>query len=126
MRGRKPTSITSATSTLQAVPKPPAWLSKAAKLEWKRALPDLVSRKVLTDVDMGLVEAFCVSLGRVREIEAIIQASGGSIDPKLFRMQDKAMQTARQIGAEIGATPVSRSRPTMRDDDANEDLSFLD
>ena len=47
------------------------------------------------------------------------------IDPKLFRMQDQAIKTARQLAAELGLTPVSRSRPSVRDEDEN-DLSFMD
>jgi P27 family predicted phage terminase small subunit len=124
MRGRKPDTIVPGTSTVAEVPKPPTWLSRDAKAEWRRIMPQLVERRVLTDADMGLVEAFCVSLGRVREIERAIQASAGALDPRLFRMQDKAIQTSRQIAAEIGATPVSRSRPAVRDGDAD-DLGFL-
>jgi phage terminase small subunit len=43
------------------------------------------------------------------------------IDPKLFRMHDKAMVTARQLAAELGLTPVSRSRPAVRDNDDTDD-----
>lgn len=38
-------------------------------------------------------------------------------------MQDKAMQTAKQLAAEMGLTPISRSRPAIRDmfDDSEDD-----
>ena len=84
-------------------------------------MPLLVERKILTDADMAMVEAFCVASGRVREIEKLIQKPSGAIDGKLFRMQGQAMQTARQIAAELGLTPVSRSRPTIRDDEKQDD-----
>jgi P27 family predicted phage terminase small subunit len=84
-------------------------------------MPHLVERRILTDGDLAMVEAFCVAAGRVREIEAMIQAGGGIVDPKVWRMQNQAMQTARQIAAELGLTPVSRSRPTMRDDERGDD-----
>jgi P27 family predicted phage terminase small subunit len=110
---------------LRAVPRAPKWLSRDAADEWRRIMPDLVSRRILTDSDMGMVEAFCVASGRVREIERMIQKSG-DIDPKMFRMQDKAIMTARQIAAEIGLTPVSRSRPSIVDDRSDDQDNPLD
>mgnify|MGYP001323163698 CR=1 FL=1 len=83
---------------------------------------------ILTDADLGGLENFCIAIGRVRELERDIQATQ---DPelrlKLYRAQDKAMGTARQLGAELGTTPVSRSRPSVRekedgDDDADNPL----
>jgi len=121
MRGRKPTAISVGSSPVTDIPRPPAWLTKEAKAEWRRIMPDLVERRTLTTPDMGMVEAYCVSIGRIREIEREIQASG-SIDLKLFRAQDAATKTARQIAAEIGLTPVSRSRPAVRDSDDDDEL----
>ena len=120
MRGTKP-SLRTDSKAITAVPRAPAWLSPAARLEWRRVMPLLVERKILTDADMAMVEAFCVASVRVREIEKLIQNPSGEIDGKLFRMQGQAMQTARQIAAELGLTPVSRSRPTIRDDDQQDD-----
>ena len=125
MRGRKP-ELRPTAKAVANVPAPPSWFSKDAKAEWRRIMPALIERRILTEPDFGMVEAYCVSIGRVREIERQIQKSG-EITPPLFRMQDKATQTARQIAAELGLTPVSRSRPTIRDDEgADGDLSFLD
>jgi P27 family predicted phage terminase small subunit len=124
MRGRKPSAIVASSSTVADVPRAPAWLSSDAKNEWRRIMPLLVERRILTDADYGMVEAFCVASGRVREIERQIQ--GDALDPKLFRMQDKAIQTMRQLAAELGLTPVSRSRPSIRDDAGDDDDSPLD
>lgn len=98
-------------------PRIPEWFSEEAKREWRRVMPLLIERKILTEADMGSVENYCVAIGRVREIERTIQADG--LTPALFRMQDKAAVTARLIAAELGLTPVSRSRPVVQDD-ANE------
>jgi P27 family predicted phage terminase small subunit len=103
----------------------PDWLSKHARAEWRRIMPLLIERKILSDADMGSVENYCIAIGRTREIEQLIQASG-EIDVRLFRMQQQAMMTARQLAAELGLTPVSRARPVLRDpSDEAEDLSFL-
>ena len=112
MRGRKPDQIATDAGALSVAPSPPAWMAKDAKAEWRRILPELVRRQTVTTSDLGSVESYCVALGRVRELERLIQ-SAQSIDPKLFRMQDKAIQTARQLASELGLTPVSRSRPKM-------------
>jgi P27 family predicted phage terminase small subunit len=114
MKGAKPT-VKVDKAALMDVPRAPSWLSKEAKAEWRRIMPLLVERKILTEADMGSVESYCVATGRVRQIEALMSASG-TVEPPLFRMQDKAMQTQRQLAAELGLTPVSRSRPAMRED----------
>jgi P27 family predicted phage terminase small subunit len=125
MKGRKPAVIVASSSPVDTVPKAPAWLSTYAKAEWRRIMPLLVERRILTDADMGGVENYCVAVGRVREIEKLFKQAGGAIDPVLFRMQDKAIQTAKQLAAELGLTPVSRSRPAIREDQNDEDLSDL-
>jgi P27 family predicted phage terminase small subunit len=102
----------------------PKWLSKEARKEWDRVIPDLIERRILTDADLGGLENYCICIGRVREMEASIQANP---DPdlmlKLIRVQDKAMASARQLAAELGLTPVSRSRPAIREDGDQDDTA---
>lgn len=100
-------------------PRVPDWFSEEAKREWRRVMPLLIERKILTEADMGSVENYCVAIGRVREIEKMIQSEG--LTPALFRMQDKSAVTARLIAAELGLTPVSRSRPVIQDDAPEDD-----
>lgn len=99
----------------------PRWLSEQARREWNRVMPVLAERRILTDADLGGLENYCVCIGRVRETEAAIQSEP---DPemalKLIRVQDKAMASARQLAAELGLTPVSRSRPSIREDQDDE------
>jgi len=117
MRGRKPELATDR-NALNAVTVAPGWLSKHAKAEWRRVMPELVKRRILTPADFGSLESYCVATGRIRDIEKLLRAG---IDPKLFRMQDQAIKTARQLAAELGLTPVSRSRPAVRDNDHDDD-----
>lgn len=113
MRGRKPELASDATA-LNASTRPPAWLSKHAKAEWRRVMPELAKRRILTIADLGSLESYCVAMGRIRELEVLLRAE---IDLKLLRAQDKSMVTARQLAAELGLTPVSRSRPAVRDNE---------
>lgn len=122
MKGAKPKLIVD-NDAISKVPAPPSWMGKDAKTEWRRIMPALVDRKILTNADMGSVENYCVSIGRAREVEALIQKDG--IDPVLCRLQDKAVQTARQLAAELGLTPVSRSRPSVREAADDDDDSPL-
>ena len=117
MRGRKP-ELAGDPSAVDAIIAPPAWLSKPARAEWRRVMPELIRRRILTQADFGSLESYCVATGRVRDIEKLLR---NGIDPKLFRMQDQAIKTARQLAAELGLTPVSRSRPSIRDDLGDDD-----
>lgn len=117
MKGTKP-NLVQAKDAIDRNKSAPGWMSVDAKAEWKRVFPSLVSRKILTQADLGGLENYCIVIGRVRQIEKALQ---GAFDEKLVRAQDKAMQTARQLAAELGLTPVSRSRPSVRDNDNEDD-----
>lgn len=102
----------------------PDWLSDEARKEWNRVMPVLVERRILTDADLGGLENYCILIGRIREIEAQIQGDpDAELQLKLMRVQDKAMASARQLAAELGLTPVSRSRPAIRDDGDQDDTA---
>lgn len=103
---------------------PPDWISADAAVEWRRVMPLLVDRRILTDADLGSLENYCVAQGRVRQLERVLAAE---FDAPTFRAQNQAMATARLYAAELGLTPVSRSRPAIRDDEEEDgDASPLD
>ncbi|MCQ1779153.1 phage terminase small subunit P27 family [Neorhizobium galegae] len=108
LRGVKP-PVEPDSSALAKAPAAPKQLSAYARAEWKRIMPGLIERGIITRGDLGGVEDYCRARGIVREIEDALRASG-EIDMKLCRLQDKAMQTARQLAAEYGLSPVSRAR----------------
>jgi P27 family predicted phage terminase small subunit len=89
VRGREPEVAVNANAIAEA--RPPAWLSKHAKAEFRRVMPELAKRRILTPADLGCLESYCIA---IHEIELLLRAG---IDPKLCRMQDKAMVTARQL-----------------------------
>jgi P27 family predicted phage terminase small subunit len=116
MKGRKPQLRKDSKAIGRK--KPPEWLTPFAKEEWKRCVPELAARGILTVADLGCLESYCIAIGRIREIELLLREG---IDLKLLRAQDKAMVTARQLAAELGLTPVSRSRPAVRENDDDGD-----
>lgn len=126
MRGAKP-DLKTDNAAMTKAPKVPAWLTRHAKAEWKRIMPLLTARKVLTEADMGSVENYCVAIGQVREMQEMISKQGPVImterGPRAHpavRIQSDAMTRARLLASELGLTPVSRSRPAIRDDDAED------
>lgn len=108
LRGVKP-PVERDSNALAKAPAAPKQLSAYARTEWKRIMPGLIERGIITRGDLGGVEDYCRARGLVREIEDTLRASG-EIDLRLCRLQDKAMQTARQLAAEYGLSPVSRAR----------------
>jgi P27 family predicted phage terminase small subunit len=132
MRGRKP--------ELQGDPNgfaeplhPPSWLSKDAKAEWRRVMPELAKRRILTAADLGSLENYCLAIATVRVTERTLRSEGltYTTDKGVIKrhpataIQAESMTRARLLAAELGLTPVSRSRPSIRDDDNDDDSSDL-
>lgn len=124
MRGAKPKDVVAGTSAVTRTPPPPAWLSKSAKAEWRRVGPILIhERKVLTVADLATFASYCVAAGQVADAADIIAREGMTFmsvsGPKkhpAVAIQSDAMTQARLLANELGLTPVSRSRPAIRDD----------
>ncbi len=127
MKGTKPHLVID-NDAMRKAPSAPSWLSSEAKKEWRRVVPILLERRILTTGDLGSLENYCIAMARVREFEADMQATTEpEIKVKLFRAQDKSMASARLLAAELGLTPVSRSRPAVREKaDDGDDVSPLD
>lgn len=84
-------------------------------------LPVLIKRGVVTTGDLAGIENYCTAMGYVHQIAE--QMAGSPVpDLKLGGLQIRFMQTARQLAAEYGLTPTSRTRignamPEDDDDD---------
>lgn len=138
MRGTKPHLVID-NGAVRTAPRPPSWLSKDAAAEWRRVVPILVERRILTTADLGGLENYCTAIGQVREMERHLQQhghvfeafkvddDGNQISLGMKRnpavgVQSDAMTRARLLAAELGLTPVSRSRPSIRDEGDDDDL----
>ncbi|MBB5723201.1 phage terminase small subunit [Loktanella ponticola] len=121
LRGVKP-PVSRSKDALTKAPQVPSYFSPYAAAEWKRIMPRMIKDRVLTKADLAGVENYCMMIGTVREIETNRALNAGDIDPKLFGVQNRAAQTARQLAAEYGLTPTSRARiGSNSDDDAVDD-----
>lgn len=133
MRGPKPRLVID-NDAVRNAPPAPAWLAQDAKAEWRRVMPILIERRILTVADLGSLENYCVAIGTVREMERHLQEHGHVVDVNgvmkrnpATAIQADAMTRARLLAAELGLTPVSRSRPAVReadDDDGENPLNI--
>ncbi len=61
------------------LPKVPAYLSKAARAEYKRLGKTLVETRRLTELDLKLLENACVQYGVYQDLMSKLQSDGKSI-----------------------------------------------
>jgi len=137
VKGRKP-EIRVARDALGEVP-PPAWMGDYAREYWVEVVRDLSARKILTNDNLPSVANYCIALGAVREAEDDIKAEGriivtyaesksgdvyktGAKPNPAVKQRNDAMSLSLRLAAELGATPISRSRPSLPDDDGQDDL----
>jgi P27 family predicted phage terminase small subunit len=87
----------------------PGWFSKHAKAEWRRVMPILIERRILTDADLGSFENYCIATGQVRQMQALIASEGSVVTTErglrahpAVRIQADAMTRARLLAAELG------------------------
>ncbi|EYD74858.1 Phage terminase small subunit [Rubellimicrobium mesophilum DSM 19309] len=91
-------------------------------------MPILTERRILTEADLGSLENYCTAIGQVRQMERHLQDYGHILDVEgvwkrnpAVGVQSDAMTRARLLAAELGLTPVSRSRPAIREEDDDAD-----
>lgn len=120
MKGTKP-HLKKSLDALTKAPPAPKWLPQFSVAEWKRVTPALVHRGILTEDNLGCLENYCLAIGTVRTMQAVIKKEGHFVTSRegvkrphpAHRLQKDAITQARQYAAELGLTPVSRSRPSM-------------
>lgn len=109
-----------------ATPEAPGHLTEAARTEWDRVVVDLVTLKILTDLDRGTLAAYCQAYGRWSAAETALARmaakdavtdgliirtkSGNLIQNPLVGAANKAMADMVRYAAEFGLTPSARTR----------------
>jgi P27 family predicted phage terminase small subunit len=98
-------------------PKPPAWLSRFARDEWRRVAGALARRGALTPEIEGLVCAYCSAIGTVREAEIILSKEGMTVEAQQggvrahpaisakAQSSNIALQIAKRLGLFDDTTP---------------------
>lgn len=130
-RGRKaePRPIADA---VRKVPPAPKDMTDEAKKEWRRVMPVLVERRVLSQADIHAVERFCEATGDIRIARAAIDRDGAYVENRLgelkrhpaFATLREATAESRRWAAELGLSPASRSRAGAHEDDEDNPLDL--
>jgi P27 family predicted phage terminase small subunit len=133
MRGRKP-ELKVVEGGMANTPAAPRWMPEEAKAEWRRIMPKLIERRILTRTDLASVENYCVAIGQVRQCQATLAKEGNFVESEsgaprphpAVRMMHSAMTQGRQLAAEIGLTPASRNKPQVNDAKDDDGWSGMD
>ncbi len=105
------------------VPECPTWLSREAKVEWRRVVPALMTMGLVGGIDQAALAAYCQSWARWRGLEEALD--GDPTDRNLHLMASKAKGDLRSFLIEFGLTPVSRSRMASPAGSADDSLEGL-
>ena len=113
-------------------PKIPDYLSKEARREWKRILPELEALGLLSKIDLACLAAYCAAYGRWAEAEKHLKKHGPiTISPNGYEQKsawltiaDKALDQLRKYIVELGLSPASRGRVAANPMEADGDDFF--
>jgi P27 family predicted phage terminase small subunit len=118
-------------------PEPPEFLERYAAEEWRRSAAFLLRLRLLTEADLKMLEAYCVSYGRWREAEEALARvrdrdpvmlglltktkDGEMLESPLIRISRKSCFEMMRYACEFGFSPASRTRISQPpgDGDAN-------
>jgi P27 family predicted phage terminase small subunit len=134
MRGRKPKPAQlrvieggnddgrGAAYTGPKAPTCPAHLNPSAKAEWKRLGQQLFVRGIIGEGDRAALAAYCQAYGRWVEAERklaetplLIKLPSGYIQQSPWlAMANKQLEIMHKYMAELGLSPVSRSRVSIK------------
>lgn len=114
-RGRKPTPRPHQADGKR--PPLPRTLFPEAKTAWRQIIADLEQAGSLSSSDGLVIELAAVAVGRVRQARSQLAREGlqvrserGAIVHPLARLELAMMSQARQLLAELGASPTARAR----------------
>lgn len=107
------------------IPDCPKWLTKDARLEWKRITEEIKAMNVMTPPDRAALEAYCVIHARWREVLRQIAREGLTLNSEHGSYENPATKIAARCEDQIhrylcqfGLTPASRSRVNVTQETA--------
>ena len=102
--------------------RPPTFLNKYGKAQWKRVLEQLVSAGMLAEIDLGTLEAYCSCYGDWREAQSEIKKNGLTMEytnkqghtniikrPEVDIVQ-KNLVLMKQYGEQLGLSVKARQK----------------
>lgn len=120
-----------------ARPLPPAFLCDDAKVEWGRVIDKLFAAGLMTELDRGVLAAYCQSYGvwaqaeralaRMAEADPlnsgliVTTTNGNAVQNPLLGTANKAKSDMVRYALEFGMSPSARSRVNAKPDDHEKD-----
>ena len=108
------------------IPRPPTYLSKGARREWRRTAARAFKLGILTELDLNALEAYSIVRDRALESEAELARDGRMIETPQGRKRHPALITAerawgdcRKYEALFGLSPSARRGLGMSEQDPN-------
>ena len=94
------------------VPSPPRWLTREACAEWRRIVPTLASRNIVSEVDRAGIALLCTSWSDMRKHAlAADRATPGSAEWRRYLVsRNESFQVWLKLAERFGLTPVDRRR----------------
>lgn len=105
---------------------PPLFLGEIASAEWQRLCSELIGKGVLTEVDTGVLAAYCASYQTFVEANTALAKfaandpvtrglltktkNGNAVQNPLVGTRNKAALDMVRYASELGITPSSRAR----------------
>jgi P27 family predicted phage terminase small subunit len=114
-------------------PSPPRHLSREAKREWRRVVPELHRLGLLTRIDTAALEAYCEAYAtwvdatkRVREQGMVFNSPNGwPVQNPYLSIANQAAKEIHRWLVEFGMTPASRSRVSVERKDEKDPYEDL-
>lgn len=106
----------------------PKGMSKEAKREWKRVVPQLLDMGVLSVIDASALEAYCEAYAEFKQADKLIQTEGlvyttaGGLKKRhpAVAIRADAQKRMKAFLCEFGMSPSSRTRLVTKDADTNQ------
>lgn len=102
---------------------PPEWLTDYALAEWKRVTPILLEETPISELDKGLLTAYCETYSLIKTCTLAIKEEGTAIDGKEnknLRVREKAIKDLRSLSNDLGLSISSRAKLALNQARENE------
>jgi P27 family predicted phage terminase small subunit len=102
---------------LATLPKPPTWLSAAARKKWQSAGEQLVAAQLLTELDLDMLASYASTWASIVDAEKTIAKEGqtfaGDNGPRkhpCVAIVESARKDLKALAEQLGLTPLARQR----------------